>query len=134
MSKVIHLFPSSPHHQTQASTEAGLPRRARRDAKRGETNALAIANAIASGSFSDDHEPVIEIERIIAIVLRTCKRLGRKPSTISSLIAADLDRHCKKGDPTARMLRDWLDGKSVPLANAAWLDAARDSRCADREV
>lgn len=133
MSKVIHLFPSLPHHQSQAPTEAGLPRRARRDAKRGVTNALAIANAIAAGSSSDDHEPVLEIERIVAIVLRTCKRLGRKPSTISSLIAADLDRHCRKGDPTARTLRDWLDGKTVPSGNTAWLDASGDGRRADRE-
>jgi hypothetical protein len=84
---------------------------------------MAIANAIA-GSSSDDHEPILEIERIAAIILRTCKRLGRKPSSISPLIAADLDRHCRKGDPTAHTLRDWLDGKPFPAGNTIWLDAS----------
>ena len=133
MSKVIHLFPSLPHHQSQASTETGFPRRARRSTERGESNAMAIAHAIAAGTSSDDHEPVLEIERIVAIVLRTCKRLGRRPSTISSLIAADLDRHCRKGDPTARTLRDWLDGKTVQSGQAAWMDASDDGSTAGQE-
>ncbi|MBL0370891.1 hypothetical protein JJB09_02510 [Rhizobium sp. KVB221] len=112
MPRIIQLHPSAPTRKHLAPAETRHSRNDQREAIGVENNAVAIAMAIAGGARTEEGEPILAIEKIVAIILRSCKRLGRRPSRIPALISADLDRHCKQGDPTARMLRDWIDCKS----------------------
>lgn len=86
--------------------------------------ASAIATAITTSTVDADNDPVLDVARIVGLVLRTCRRLGRKPARLSPIIAGDLERHCRLGDATAMLLRDWLSDKSsfqvgIPRAIAA---------------
>lgn len=79
----------------------------------GAPGAEAVASAIAGTFDGNDLGPVLDVAQLVALVLRTCRRLGHKPARLSPILAADLERHCVLGDPTARLLRDWLANKSV---------------------
>ena len=111
MSDII-AFPHNPHRaeppQVAAVTvDPGRMKRTGRTVK-----AARVASAIATTAEGSDHEPVLDVAQVVALVLRTCRRLGHKPSRLSAVIAADLERHCALGDPTAQLLRDWLVDKS----------------------
>ena len=116
MSNIIELFRSSPSGGMPSPVEARHGRKPRSNHGNAANNADAIVKAIATCSTSGDHDPILEVERIVAIVLQTFRRLGRKPVRLQPLIAADLDRHCKRGDPTALLLRDWIAGRTLPSA------------------
>ena len=123
MSEIVQ-FPSK-HSQTTAP--AVSPGAANASSSKCEsptdppTRATAIASVIAGTDNGSDHGPVLDVARVVGLVLRTCRRLGRKPSRLSPIIANDLERHCELGDPTAILLRDWLRDRSpfhVGIPNA----------------
>lgn len=126
MSRIIELHPDQ--------TATGAPARERPTsmsdlgdrARLG--HASLIARTTAGEAALDDQEPVLEIEQIVALVLRTCRRLGHRPARLRPIIAADLARHCRRGDPTALMLRDWLDGRMGLVPDVAGSKTARLAR------
>ena len=72
-------------------------------------SAMALALAMTTPAAPEASEPVIAIERLVALIIQASRRLGRRPSGLRPLLAAQLDRHCRRGDPTALMLRKWID-------------------------
>ena len=71
-------------------------------------SAMTLALAMTTQAAPETSEPFIAIERLVALVVRASRRLGRRPSCLRPLIAAELDRHCRLGDPTALLLRKWI--------------------------
>lgn len=71
--------------------------------------AMALALALTTGAASSDAEPVIAIERLVYLIVQAARRIGHRPSRLRPMLAAELDRHCRRGDPTARMLQQWID-------------------------
>lgn len=111
MSDTTELHPAVPGMGKPAPARKAKLNRAIVDGNTTPDHALQIARVIAGGAAGGDHEPVLGIEQVVGIILRSCRRLGRRRARIQPVIAADLERHCRKGDPTALMLRDWLDGR-----------------------
>ena len=72
-------------------------------------SATDLALAMTTGAASSDAEPVMAIERLVYLIIQATRRLGHRPSSLRPLLAAELDRHCHRGDPAARMLRKWID-------------------------
>lgn len=90
--------------------------------------AMLIASAIAGTADGSDHGPVLDVARVVGLILRTCRRLGRKPSRLPPIIAADLTRHCELGDPTAILLSSWLqDGSAIHIGIPNVIAAAEDA-------
>lgn len=73
------------------------------------TSATDMALAMTTEATPETFEPFLPIERLVALVIRASDRLGRRPSCLRPLIATELNRHCQRGDPTALMLRKWID-------------------------
>lgn len=49
---------------------------------------------------------------VVACALRWTTRRGRRLSSLPKLIRLQLDMLCDAGDPTALMVRDWIEGMS----------------------
>lgn len=71
-------------------------------------SATDLALAMTTGSAASEAEPVMAIERLAYLIIQATRRLGHRPSSLRPLIAAELDCHCRRGDPTALMLRGWI--------------------------
>lgn len=75
-----------------------------------EGTSLLVASIIAGAPGGQEQGPVLDVPRLVALILRTCRRLGRRPSRLSPILARDLEQHCELGNPTAILMRDWLCG------------------------
>lgn len=112
MSKIV-TFPSERCKAGPSLNSSAITETSRTKAIARAPGAEAVELAIAGTADGKDLGPVLDVSQLVALVLRTCRRLGHKPSRLSPILAADLERHCVLGDPTARLLRDWLANKSV---------------------
>ncbi|MBX9459676.1 MAG: hypothetical protein KL863_28650 [Rhizobium sp.] len=146
MSEVIYLNSSSPASESNTSGHRDVVHC--HQARRGKNavsahasadasthvSAEAIARAMTAGGVDLDHPPVLDMPRIVWIVLRSARRFGRKPSCVPRFVAADLDRHCVLGDPTALLMRHWIADRDATLddvpapvvATAEGIGAAED--------
>ena len=134
MSRITEPHPAA--HGTRKPAPAGkhgvIPAVSRDDVMPDRT--LQIARVIAGGAAGGDHEPVLRIDQVVGIILRSCRRLGRRPARLQPVIAADLARHCRRGDPTALLLRDWLAGRGpIDLTAEAWAGVERPAAVNARE-
>jgi hypothetical protein len=110
MSKIIDLVP---HSGTSRTARPLLISSQVEHTRSGFPSAMALATAMTAKGKGDT-EPVLEIEQLVAVILQTCRRHGRRPRRLRPLIDNELERHCAKGDATAMALRAWID-RSTPF-------------------
>ena len=116
MAIIINLFGNASSSEAPAREAALVPIIAPVPAKR--VVPAAVAKAIANGFHNPDAGPGLDVASLTRIALRWVRRGGRKMSSLPQLIRMELDAHCRAGDPTARLIRDWIEGKS-PLVSGA---------------
>ncbi|WEX89029.1 hypothetical protein PZN02_001570 [Sinorhizobium garamanticum] len=105
-------FPNNPAHQAPSTPKPSS--RPKRLAKleevtsRGAARSLAIPQAMAVCAATSDALPDPAI--VAQVVIGFARRKGIAMSSIPKIFRAQLLALCAAGDPTALMLRDWLDG------------------------
>jgi hypothetical protein len=109
MPDILSFDPKSPDPKKPAPVEKACNMPMPHSVAVRPVSATALAIAMVTPATVETSEPFIAIERLVALVLQASRRLGRRPSRLRPLIAAELDRHCRRGDPTALMLRKWID-------------------------
>lgn len=116
MSDVIYLYGSSPAADNRLDQPCVPHRRSVGEHATRALSAQSMADAIiCDGVDGADHPPVLDMPRIVWIILRSARRFGRKPSSMPRFVAADLERHCALGDPTALLMRGWIANDSATL-------------------
>jgi len=108
----VILFPNNPAHQAPSAPKSSgrLKRLAKLEeaASRGAARSLAIPQAMAMGAATPDALPDPAI--VARVVIGFARRKGKAMTSIPKLFREQLVALCAVGDPTALMLRDWLEG------------------------
>ncbi len=82
---------------------------------RGAARSLAIPQAMAMGAATPDALPDPAI--VARVVIGFARRKGIAMTSISKIFREQLVALCTAGDPTALMLRDWLEGNRKLLVD-----------------
>ncbi|WLR96206.1 hypothetical protein [Shinella sumterensis] len=105
-----HLAPSAPKPSGRLKRLAKLEEAA----SRGAARSLAIPQAMAMGAATPDALPDPAI--VAQVVIGFARRKGIAMTSIPKLFREQLLALCAAGDPTALMLRDWLERNRRLLA------------------
>lgn len=108
---VIPFPKKSAHPASSAPKPSGrLKRLAKLEeaTSRGAARLLAIPQAMAMGAATPDALPDPAI--VARVVIGFGRRKGIAMTSIPKLFREQLQALCAAGDPTALMLRDWLEG------------------------
>jgi len=119
MATIINLFGDAAKSEAPAREVALPPTGAEIPAK--PVVAMAVAKVIANGFHNPDAGPGLDAATVTRLALRWVQRRGRKMSSLPELVRLELEAHCGAGDPTARLIRDWIEGRS-PLATCAGMN------------
>lgn len=117
-SNVIPFPNNLPHQVPSAAKPAGRPKRLEKlqdAASRGVTSSSqAIPQAMSMCAATSDALPDPAI--VAQVVIGFARRKGIAMASIPKIFREQLFTLCAAGDPTARMLRDWLEGNRKLLA------------------
>lgn len=75
--------------------------------------AIALAMATPPGGASSEAQQEFA-ETVIGTAIRFARRKGRSLTSLPPQMRKWLLELCDQGDPTARVVRDWLEGNSRP--------------------
>lgn len=106
----VHQPPSAPKPSGRQKRLAALEEAT----SRGVARSLAIPQAMAMGASTPDALPDPAI--VARVVIGFARRKGKAMTSIPKLFREQLLALCVAGDPTALMLRDWLEGNCKLLA------------------
>lgn len=68
----------------------------------------AAASTEEHNALSDDH--AVHVAAVVRASIRFGRRKGARLDSLPSLLRTWLLELCNQGDPTCRMIRDWLSG------------------------
>lgn len=108
--KPVHQPPSAPKPSGRLKRLAALEEAT----SLGAARSLAIPQAMAMGAATPDALPDPAI--VAQVVIGFARRKGIAMTSIPKLFREQLLALCAAGDPTALMLRDWLEGNRKLLA------------------
>nr|CAD6615818.1 hypothetical protein RTCK_02946 [Rhizobium sp. TCK] len=80
--------------------------------------AIALAMATPPGGASSEAQQEFA-ETVIGTAIRFARRKGRSLTSLPPQMRKWLLELCEQGDPTARVVRDWLEGNGR-LHNVGW--------------
>ncbi|MGW9232699.1 hypothetical protein ACWGPT_17705 [Pseudorhizobium sp. NPDC055634] len=84
--------------------------------------AIALAMATPPGGASSEAQQEFT-ETVIGTAIRFARRKGRSLTSLPPQMRKWLLELCEHGDPTARVVRDWLEGNShLPIVGSATRD------------
>jgi len=81
----------------------------------------AVASSAEHNALSDDH--AVHVAAVVRASIRFGRRKGARLDSLPPLLRTWLLELCNQGDPTCRMIRDWLMGNHRFCASPSREDA-----------